>query len=102
MTLNETQITKIKEYAELQMTPRDIALILGLDVVAFEEAAATEFTPAWEALQAGYATAELSLRQAMYRQAKSGSTTAMEIYTGYLRERRQYELHYRHRARFKK
>ncbi|MEM6297362.1 MAG: hypothetical protein AAF740_01605 [Bacteroidota bacterium] len=97
MNLSDEQKKEIKELAELQKTPRAIALILGLEVEAFERQALTEYTEAWNAVQAGYETADLTLRRAIYGQAKAGSTAAIEQFQCFQREVKLYERNHRHK-----
>ena len=79
MRITNEVLAEIEEMAGLFMTPRSIAIIIGMDEYDFQEALEDEDSPIYKYYYRGHYKAEAELRTAIMRLAKQGSSPAQTL-----------------------
>jgi len=77
--ITEAEIEEIKSMAAVFFTPKEIALVLEVDVKAFAEACNKEGNRFYNAFAGGRLQSEFELRQSIVKLAKSGSSPAQTM-----------------------
>ncbi len=78
MKLSEEQIKSISDYAELLFTPKQVAIIMELDIDSFCKACQTVDNPIGKAYMKGQLMTEAAIRQSIIFHAKNGSASAQK------------------------
>lgn len=86
MLLNEEQLAQVKEMAKVFLLPREIALILEVDVDAFVAACNDQRTAVYRSYQGGRLLSVFELRKNVLQLANSGSSPAQTMALELLRE----------------
>ncbi|MEP7111198.1 MAG: hypothetical protein ABI760_24595 [Ferruginibacter sp.] len=79
--ISPDEFEEIKKLAALFYTPRDIAIILEIDIALFVEGCFEEGSPTWQYFNAGRLLSETELRAAIMKLAKAGSSPAQTMAT---------------------
>ncbi|RYC69795.1 MULTISPECIES: hypothetical protein [Spirosoma] len=79
MTLTADQLTELESMAGFFFVPDEIAIVLGVDAVALEDALDDETSPAYRAYQRGKLKSKLELRKSILTLAKQGSGPAQTL-----------------------
>ncbi len=79
MDLNEEQLTRIKELADLFFSPKDICEILMLDYGECRELFQTTSHPIGKAYRAGQLESSARLRKAILKVARAGSSPGQTL-----------------------
>jgi hypothetical protein len=78
MQYDEEKLKEIEEFAELQFTPDEVAVIVGIDAGEFMAEMMDERGEIAVAYNRGRLRAEAEVRQSILRLAKQGSTPAQK------------------------
>lgn len=77
--ITEADIDEIKNMATVFFTPKEIAVVLEVEVNAFTEACSTEGTAIYNAFAGARLKSEYELRLSVVKLAKSGSSPAQTM-----------------------
>ena len=77
--ITEAEINILKDMAAVFFTPKEIAIVLEVDVPAFTDACATEGNELYNAFTAARLKSEFELRTSVVKLAKSGSSPAQTM-----------------------
>ncbi len=91
MRLSDEQTEKIKEYAGLFLTPREIACLMDLPIGEFTEVLQDPLHPAATAYLKGKAQSKYEIRKKVIDLAKKGSPQAENLADKYIEEQRLYD-----------
>ena len=82
--LTDQDLAQVKNFASLFYTPREIAIILEIDISMFVHGCQEEGSPSFNAFYAGRLLSETELRTSILKLAKAGSspaqTMALDLY----------------------
>jgi hypothetical protein len=85
---SEEQLTKIKEYAGLLLTPDQICLLLELDLSSFKLDIKRINSDAYKAYQTGKTEIILSIRKQEIQLAQLGSPMAVDLFNKFALEQK--------------
>lgn len=86
--LTGADLQQVKDLAALFFTPREIAVMLEVDPLAFCDLCLAEGTTIYQAFQGGRLQAEVDLRTSITKLAKSGSSPAQTMAMDLLKQSR--------------